>query len=189
MSLHRNHMLALVFVLGLNVLRDIHALPSAVPDVDHAYSGADATLAEKCDSVCDSIHQVDPMPTCRDFSCICADHSTQSPVACFQCNLEATNASLDPELRALMESVLTEYNYVCKDGDAPRDLDGSFANTDPNVLRDPQQLHGLLTKSQTPESPLPLLPLPHSSSSPQLRGILPMLWWMIRISGSREVRE
>jgi hypothetical protein len=125
MSLHRNHMLALVFVLGLNgrslsiclvpsadglhivVLRDIHALPSAVPDVDQACSGVDATLAEKCDHVCDSIHQVEPMPTCRDFSCICADHSTQSLVACFRCNLEATNTSLDPELRALMESMLT----------------------------------------------------------------------------------
>ncbi|KIM71337.1 hypothetical protein PILCRDRAFT_756764 [Piloderma croceum F 1598] len=120
------------------------------------------------------------MPTCRDFSCICADHSTQSLVACFQCNLEATNTSLDPELRALMESMLTEYNYVCKDGDAPRDLDGSF-NTDPNILRDsPHQLDGLLTKSQTPESPL--LPLPDSSSSPQLRGMLPMLWWMMYMS-------
>jgi hypothetical protein len=122
---HRNHMLALVLVFGLNgrslshclepstdglyivVLSDVYALPSGVPDVDQACSGADATLAEKCDSVCDSVHQVEPMPTCRDFSCICADPSTQSLVACFRCNMEATNASLDPELRVLMKSVLT----------------------------------------------------------------------------------
>jgi hypothetical protein len=92
--------------LSLVVLSDVHALPSAVPDVDQACSGADATLAEKCDSVCDSVHQVDPMHTHHDISCICADPSTQSLLACFQCNLEATNASLDPELRTLMESVL-----------------------------------------------------------------------------------
>ena len=118
-------MLALVLVLGLNgrllslclalstdglfgvVRSDIHALSSAVPDVDQACSGADATLAEECSSVCDDVHQVESRLTCRDLSCICADPSILSLVACFQCNLEATNASLDPGLRALMESVLT----------------------------------------------------------------------------------
>jgi len=128
MSVHRHQLFGLLLVLGLNswssslclysqltgfslvVLSDVHALPSAIPDVNPQTRSEvedNSTFADKFDFVCDGFHKLEPTTIFRDVPRVRADPFTQSLVACFQYSLETTDASSDPELRALIESVLT----------------------------------------------------------------------------------